>query len=217
MKLVLPGDEIDAPMCPMGAGIWQQEGRFIAIQYGFLQTEPVAAIIHPTQKRYIPVEQDTVLGIVTERYAENYKLDINSYQDAYLPSLAFENVTKRNKPNLALGALVYARVHVAHVDMETELSCVGEKVEGLGELSGGMMISCSRYLVAQLLNPGHVLRALGEKLPFEIAIGSNGRVWVKAASVERISFILEMIRQSETLTIKAMKKHIKMLWEQLEL
>jgi exosome complex component RRP40 len=37
--------------------------------------------------------------------------------------MAFEGATKRNKPNIAIGALVYARVVVANKHMEAELSC----------------------------------------------------------------------------------------------
>ncbi len=42
-----------------------------------------------------------------------------------LPHLAFDGATKRNKPNLSVGALVYCRVAVANKDMDSELSCMG--------------------------------------------------------------------------------------------
>jgi len=55
-----------------------------------------------------------------------------------------------------------------------------------GELNGGTVIELSSLRYARALLDGSgaaVLRSLGERLPFEIACGLNGRVWVKASSV----------------------------------
>ena len=102
--------------------------------------------------QYIPRVEDTVVGIVTERLGEAYRVDIRSTcvdhgggavvvlpadahscvclpthgrSRAMLPLLAFQGATKRNRPNLTVGALVYARVVGADRDMEPELSCQG--------------------------------------------------------------------------------------------
>jgi exosome complex component RRP40 len=45
-----------------------------------------------------------------------------------------------------VGSLVYARVSLAHKDMEPELECYDaqtRKSEGFGELKGGFMTRCS--------------------------------------------------------------------------
>lgn len=73
-------------------------------------------------------------------------MDIGGAHQASLDALAFEGATKRNKPNLKVGSLVYARVSLAHKDMEPELECFDaqtRKSEGYGELKGGFMIRCS--------------------------------------------------------------------------
>jgi exosome complex component RRP40 len=51
-------------------------------------------------KRYTPSPPEPVLGIITARHAEGYRVDIGSSQSASLDGLAFEGASKRNKPNL---------------------------------------------------------------------------------------------------------------------
>ncbi len=53
---------------------------------------------------------------------------------AVLPVLAFDGATKRNKPTLAVGALVFARVVAADRDLEPELTC---QVASSGDASTG--------------------------------------------------------------------------------
>ena len=65
---------------------------------------------------------------------------------ATLDGLAFEGASKRNKPNLKVGAVVYARVSLAHKDMEPELECFDaqtRRAEGFGELKSGFVVRCS--------------------------------------------------------------------------
>ena len=62
------------------------------------------------QKRYVPVMDDVVIGVVASRHAENYKVDVGSSSLAQLDALAFDGASKRNKPNLQVGDIVYARV-----------------------------------------------------------------------------------------------------------
>ena len=74
--------------------------------------------------RYIPAVGDNVVGRVVERHSENFVVDIGGPFPAVLNVLAFEGATRRNRPKLGEGDLVYARVVLAHRDLETELSCV---------------------------------------------------------------------------------------------
>lgn len=92
-------------------------------------------------------------------------MDIGSAHPASLDGLAFEGATKRNRPNLKVrvidflvadvanaenmvqvGSLLYARVSLAHKDMEPELECFDaqtRKAGGFGELKGGFLAQCS--------------------------------------------------------------------------
>lgn len=81
---------------------------------------------------------DHVLCQITNRGAESYQvLILNSYTTASLAALSFEGATKRNKPNLKVGTLLYAQVISASRHFEVEVSCVDlatGKSNGFGEL-----------------------------------------------------------------------------------
>lgn len=64
------------------------------------------------------------MGIIRERYGESWTLDINGPFYASLPALAFEGVTRRNRPRLEAGDVVYAKVTNAPRDADTEVTCV---------------------------------------------------------------------------------------------
>ena len=48
----------------------------------------------------MPAAQESVVGVVTLRSGENWRVDIGSAHTASLDGLAFEGATKRNRPNL---------------------------------------------------------------------------------------------------------------------
>lgn len=92
------------------------------------------------------------------------------------------------------------------------------KAEGFGELKGGLAVECSLQLCRKyvkvssstnnrLLSPKYpLLPSLAAKIPFETAIGLNGRVWFKTASVDQtiaLRRILEMVDSGELSVDKA--------------
>ncbi|CAG8517477.1 7829_t:CDS:2 [Funneliformis mosseae] len=154
LKVVLPGDPIDLEKkesLKLGPGLTQTQDSIICIKAGILNhsKDGKKVWVDSNQKRYIPVGGESVLGIVTYKGGEFYRLDIGSAHQATLSNTAFENATKKNRPILNIGSLVYARVSSANKDMEPELECINpstNKADGFGELEGGYVIKCSlRY------------------------------------------------------------------------
>ena len=59
----------------------------------------------------------------------------------------------------------------------------GESI--FGELRGGTVLHVSCNLAARLFNPScAVLSSFGAAVPFEVAVGLNGLVWLRASSRE---------------------------------
>ncbi|KAK4686094.1 exosome complex component RRP40, partial [Tremellales sp. Uapishka_1] len=202
--LVLPGEAIPVSSSSrsvvLGPGISSSLSRaenaqptYIATKMGVLtslkgkEKSSEQVWVESQSKRYVPSVKELVLGTIIARHAEGYRVDIGSAQMASLDALAFADATKRSKPNLKVGTLVYARVSTANRDMEPEVECFDPttgKSDGFGELKGGVLIQCSLRLCRQLLNPKFVLLpTLAGQIPFETAIGLNGRIWVKAGTV----------------------------------
>uniref|UniRef100_A0A1Y1LW03 Ribosomal RNA-processing protein 40 n=1 Tax=Photinus pyralis TaxID=7054 RepID=A0A1Y1LW03_PHOPY len=132
-------------------------------------------------KRYYPKKGDLVVGII-KKSGNVCKVDIGSSELASLSLLSFEGATKKQKPDLQVGDVVYAKLLSAHREMEPELVCVDSyyKAGKLGPLSNdGFVMNVSLNFVNRILDVNSLLlRALGQKYVFEIAVGMNGKVWI---------------------------------------
>ena len=184
----------------LGPGLIVSDGSVRAQRAGLLHEQKNKSgtshiYITGRAKRYLPQEGDVVVGIVLDRHMENFTIDIKGPFPALLPQLSFEGATKRNRPNLQPGDVVYARVVEASRDLEPVLTCVDAlgRSGGLGRLSGGTLVHVSTAMARKLLQGGQaspVLEALGDAgLQFDMAVGANGLIWVLAAgeTVESVS------------------------------
>jgi exosome complex component RRP40 len=149
-----------------------------------------------TEVQYIPTVGDLVIATVHHSSVDVYYASISDHTaNATLPQLSFEGATKKTRPQLASGALVYARVTLANKHMDPELECVSAstgKSEGLGPLTGGMLFTISLGMARRLMLPKPadqgglvILEEIGGAgVPFEIAVGRNGKVWVDSKAVK---------------------------------
>ena len=225
--VVLPGDIIkihNQNNLRLGVGVMQEEKGVTALRCGVLRRTGYAGSsearpllwIDSTSKRYTPQVDDQVVGTIVEKYAEYYKVDIGCAQPALLSGIAFEGATRKNKPNLDVGQLIYCRVEVANKFMEVELSCIsphfkkdwvtGESL--YGELKGGMVIPVSIRLAHELMNETcDVFDIIGRKLKFEVSVGVNGLVWINSDSVRHtviITNILSQVNRNSSTNVEAL-------------
>ncbi|KAJ7095788.1 exosome complex exonuclease RRP40 [Mycena belliarum] len=204
MSAVLPGQQVPAQHVnlKLGPGLLQTTGSanggpppsasIITTRAGTLNHSANGSKwwVENNSRRYVPAPQEGVIGVVVQKAGEGFRVDIGSAHSASLDGLAFEGATKRNKPNLKIGNIVYARISLAHKDMEPELECFDaqtRKSEGFGELKGGFMVRCSLGMCRQLLDPKHfLLPLLGARFQLETVVGVNGRVWVSAKDAREV-------------------------------
>lgn len=146
---------------------------------------------------------------------QNLIVDIAGPSNALLPQLSFEGATRRNRPNLQIGDLVYARVVQATKDMDPVLSCVDAsgKASGFGQLKGGTYTTCMSSYARILLGqpPAPVLQALSEAVQFEIAVGLNGRVWVDSPSCSTTVLVCNAIQRAAALPSSKVADMVKAL------
>lgn len=156
--------------------------------------------VHSSSRRYTPVPGDLVIGYVTGAFAEEYRVDVRAATAAVLPTLAFEGATKRNRPKLQPGDVVYARVAATSLDMDPELACtdaVGQAA-GMGPLEKGFVFESdgghARRLLAPRVPPELV--KLGQSVAFEMAVGANGRVWVHSQAPRVTAAVVRALCES---------------------
>ena len=166
--------------------------------------------VETRHQRYVPSMDDLVVGIVMECHGETYSVDVGGPQAALLPILGFEGATRRNRPMLSLGDVVYARVSVADRDIDPELSCtekVSAKPKGLGPLKGGYVLKvqtgCSRELLSGEHGDQGVLQLLGDHLDYECCLGVNGYVWVKGSTAAETLMVKNAIENYQSISFGA--------------
>jgi len=157
-RVVYPGEYVTAEieslaadgggMVKLGAGLAPIEDDVVTTRAGILShKEPARFFVLSNHKRYYAAVGDTVVGVVSDRNAEFYRVRLHGTTMAILPVLAFDGATKRNKPNLAIGALVFARVVSVSKYMDTELTCQGTQCADI-EIAG----TSTRAAAAPLVN-----------------------------------------------------------------
>ncbi|XP_067900772.1 exosome complex component RRP40-like [Heterodontus francisci] len=179
--------------------------------------EPSVYWVDSQQKRYVPAKGEYVIGIVTTKSGDIFKVDVGGSEQASLSYLAFEGATKRNRPNVQVGDLVFAQFVVANKDMEPELVCIDScgRSNGMGVIGpDGLLFKVSLSIARKLLSPScEVLKNLGELYPFEIVIGVNGRIWVKARTIKHTLLVANVLESYGNMTTEQRKHVFKKLSE----
>jgi len=210
-KVVAPGDAVlalpEEGAVRIGPGLRATDTHIVAQKCGVVrQTRKQQLWLEGRQKRYIPAEEEVVVGVITDRH-EDFRVDINAPFPALLPWNSFEGVTRKNRPPIFPGDVVYARVVSAYRDAEPVLSCVDSqgRTAGFGHLKAregktGTLFNVSSSYARALLqtSPPHpLLVALGRTLRYEVVVGLNGRVWVEGDNCKDVVRVMLVLQEGE--------------------
>ncbi|XP_046863469.1 exosome complex component RRP40-like [Xenia sp. Carnegie-2017] len=119
---------------------------------------------------------------------------------------------------LLIGDVVYCRLSIANKDMEAELVCadLNGKANGMGLLKDGFLFTHSLGLARKMLSPeGPILKVLQKVIPFEFAVGINGKTWLKCHSLDHTIFIVNVIEQSEFMTLSQIHQNVERLAQEI--
>lgn len=226
--VVLPGDTIDAAYLPtaqkrkIGLGIKQESNSngFTSAIAGRVEADhrKKTAQISTPQARYVAKTGDNIICQVRGTSFETFHLYINAYSpQAILSQYSFEGSSKKQRPQLKTGDVVYAKIVSAQKNMDIELTCVNPstaKADGLGPLNEGMVFDVSLEFADRLLKKqlASLMDELGSKIPggFEVVVGRNGKVWVDcaeagAAGIIAVGLVLQKVDE-ECLAEREQKK-----------
>lgn len=239
LAVTLPGDAIDAAHLPtaqkrkLGRGINQDFGsnEFTSTIAGQLEVDhkKKSFAVSVPRARYIPAQGDAVIAQVRGASLETFHLLLNGHSpSATLSHFAFEGASKKTRPQLKNGDVVYAKIASCKKNQDIELTCVNQstgKADGLGPLKDGMIFDISIGLAERILKKGLLvlLEELGNKVPggFELVVGKNGKVWVDYADagikgIVAVGRILQQVDHGD-LQEKEQKKLINRVVKELGL
>ena len=174
-------------------------------------------VVRSIGKYYSPKVDDFVIGTITQKNPEFYKVDINTYTNAILNNKEFEGASKKTKPNLNLGDLVFARVLKVNKFDAPILSCIsqydvknwasGESF--FGQLKNGNVFDFPLQQAWNFINSDNfVLNRLNDMLSFEIVIGHNGRMWINSDNNGNVFDIYKLLIKSINLNNSEIDKMI---------
>ena len=75
---------------------------------------------------YSAKKDDIVIGIISQKTYEVYRVNILANKEASLNSIDFEGASRKTKPNLNVGDVVYARVEKENKYSNVTLTCKGQ-------------------------------------------------------------------------------------------
>ncbi|VVC44915.1 Nucleic acid-binding, OB-fold,K Homology domain, type 1 [Cinara cedri] len=221
-NVVLPGTDIShiifkGDICKrnektIGPGLKTMDNKIIVCNSGVLRCKDDKYFwVEYYKKKYIPTKDDVVVGIVSSKTSEVYKVDIGAAELATLPNLAFTNVTKKNRPDLKVGNVLAAKVKIATPYMESSISCV-EYANSLilGQLENGFVITVSvNYALKLKKSSSSLLFSLGQFVPYEIVVGANGKIWINSGSIRATIAIGSAIVNAEYLEEEDIQNLVK--------
>lgn len=218
LEVVLPGQVLkEADLATkkkkliLGPGLKRVANDVVVCRCGLLRKKNQNMFwVDSLQKRYNPTQNETVVGVVTKKAGDYFRVDIGAVDSALLHYLSFEGATKKYKPDIQVGDAVFGKLVVSCADMEPELVCVNMttgKKERFGKLSNdGFLFTCSLHLVRKILNPScSLLCDLGKAFVYESAVGMNGKIWVKGEDVHTTIAVANAILTAETMTHNEIK------------
>lgn len=212
--VVMPGDRIfeaeqmnkNKRKVVLGPGLTSTGDEVRATRAGILQKKPPCTFFIDTlQRRYVPVRGDHVIGVVTAKMGDFFRVDIGASESASMHFLAFEGATKKNRPDVDVEDVIFGRLLVANRDTESEIVCVDShgKQGRLGVLRNGFLFGTSINLIRKLLRPEcPLMTALSKELKFEVVFGMNGKIWIKAQTKKETIAVGNAILAAEHLSDK---------------
>ena len=178
-------------------------------------------------KVYFPKVGDVIIGEVVKKNMsmEAFILNINASSEAVLPFTEFAGGSRRNCPKLEAGDPVLCLVSSAPADVLVTCKCKNDRKSWstgeayLGPLSRPTRVVCEEpaaqsgwvlhdlpLVVADrlLAADSFLLDRTGNAIPYEIAVGTNGIAWVRAATVRATLFVGNCVLRGARLESDAM-------------
>lgn len=178
-RLVVPGDQIDAPPGSQpGSGVMSQGGSFVATKLGRVKMNGDTVHVLPTKAAYMPRSGDLVIGYVEAVQNNLWFLDIRGPFSALLPmSLAPWKVEfGAARQHLDFGDAVLARV--MEVD-ETHSVVSTMKGVGLRKIKQGCIEQVAPHILSLVIgSKGRTLQRIKEASDCRIVTAQNGRILI---------------------------------------
>ncbi|MBS3117286.1 RNA-binding protein [Candidatus Woesearchaeota archaeon] len=209
-QLVIPGETLAKGMDFVPSdGTYRDGDEIVCGQLGLISVHGRVLRIIPLAGRYIPREEDVVIGRVVNMSLSSWQIDIGYAYEANLSLRDASSDFIERGSDLAkyydFGDIVTCKVIQVNRAKFVDLTVKGP---GLKKLKGGRIINISIAKIPRVIGKqGSMVSLIKQVTGCEITIGQNGRVWIsgepeKEYLAERSIYLVEREPQHVGLTDK---------------
>jgi exosome complex component RRP4 len=179
-----------------GAGTYSEDGRTYASQLGIKKMRGGHVSIIPLSGRYMPRQDDSVIGKITDIAASHWLVDINAPYPAPLHASEVPWKVDFGDTSRFLNVKDVVLLKVLSVD-EAKRIQVTMKERDLRKLNGGRTIDVSPAKVPRIIGrKGSMISLIKKYTDCRMFVGQNGRIWMDGP-MEGIYLATKAIRKIE--------------------
>ncbi len=194
-EIVIPGEQVGSNPHAMGQNVYAMDGQVYSSIMGLKSDRENEISVVPLKGRYVPLENDTVVGIIKSEKFSGYEVEINSFYTSYISK-------KELRDPLKVGTIVTCKIIKVNELNEADIGFV--RPLGEGEL---VMVISSR--VPRIIGKNNsMLNVVKNGTGANIFVGKNGLVHVHSGNVELAKETLLRINENahvENLTLDTQK------------
>ncbi len=195
-EIVLPGEVLAAKGLKPGPGTFQEKGQIYASTLGIRKEREGRVYVIPLAGKYMPQEDDDVIGMIIDIGPSHWLVDINAPYPATLHvnevmwRVDFGDTAKyMNVQDIILTTVIL-------VD-ETKRVQVSMKDPSLKKLTDGQIVEISHSKVPRVIGKkGSMISMIKKYTGCKIFVGQNGRIWING-DMEDMLDAIQAIRMIE--------------------
>jgi len=170
-RLVIPGELVTEERKKLGSHVFVREGKIYSDSMGLVNDEADFASVVPLEGKYMPQQNDVIIGVITAERFAGYSVDINSFYPSFVSKKELREVLKP-------GSIISAKIMKVNELNEVELGSIRL-------FFGGEIIQVSPVKIPRVIGKeGSMLNILRDGTGSNIIVGRNGRLWVKGGNTD---------------------------------
>ncbi len=164
-EIVVPGELISTEQKQIGVHTFAREGNIYSDCLGIKNESDDRISVVPLRGRYIPLENDVIIGVVKNEKFAGYDIEINSFYPSFISN-------KDIREPMKVGSVISAKIVKVTELNEAELGMVRT-------LSAGEVVSVTPVKVPRIIGKNaSMLNAVKNGTGSTIMVGRNGLVWI---------------------------------------
>ncbi|MFH1224633.1 MAG: exosome complex protein Rrp4 [Candidatus Diapherotrites archaeon] len=179
-RIVVPGELITEQRKRLGQHVYIRDGKIYSDVLGIASEQEDVASVVPLKGKYIPENDDLIVGVVSSEKFSGYVVDINSIYPSFVKRDEFREELKR-------GSIISAKV--AFVNELNEAELTGARVFYSGEVVQAAPVKVPRIIGRN----GSMLEVLKKGTGCSLLVGRNGWIWVKGGNQALLAKALDKI------------------------